>query len=72
MKVTMMHILIVDDHVTLQTLLTTFLGEAGHDVVTATHGQEALTYLRHSTKLPDLILLDVAMPTMTGWAFLHE
>jgi len=33
-------------------------------------GAEALNYLRQSADLPGLILLDIAMPKMTGWEFL--
>ncbi len=64
-------ILIVDDHVSFQELLATFLEGAGYQVTTAANGQEALTYLRPSTDLPGLILLDVAMPIMTGLDFLR-
>jgi CheY-like chemotaxis protein len=53
-------------------LLTTFLEDAGYVVVTASNGRDALTYLRPGTELPGLILLDVAMPIMTGWDFLRE
>jgi CheY-like chemotaxis protein len=67
-----MSILIVDDHLSLQLLLTTFLEDVGYEAVTASNGAEALAYLRQSTDLPGLILLDVAMPTMTGWEFLRH
>ena len=65
-----MCILIVDDHLSLQTLLTLFLEDAGYETVTANNGAEALNYLRQSADLPGLILLDIAMPKMTGWEFL--
>jgi CheY-like chemotaxis protein len=64
-------ILIVDDHLSLQMLLTVILEGAGYRGVTANNGQDALTYLHSSTDLPGLILLDVAMPIMTGWDFLR-
>ncbi len=66
-----MCILIVDDQKSLLLLLTTFLEGAGYAVVTASNGHEALTYLRGTSDLPSLILLDVAMPRMTGWEFLR-
>jgi CheY-like chemotaxis protein len=64
-------ILIVDDHLSLQMLLTLIVEGAGYRGATANNGQDALTYLRSSTNLPRLILLDVAMPIMTGWDFLR-
>lgn len=67
-----MRILIADDHLSLLTLLTTFLEQSGHEVVTARNGREALECLHQSSPLPGLILLDVAMPEMTGWEFLRQ
>ena len=64
-------ILIVDDHLSLQMLLTLIVEGAGYHGVTANNGQDALTYLHTCTNLPGLILLDVAMPIMTGWDFLR-
>ena len=71
-EVTQMCILIIDDHLSLLTLLTIFLEEIGYEVVTARNGREALAWLRHSNALPRLILLDLAMPVMTGGEFLRE
>ena len=61
-------ILIVDDHLSLQMLLTLIVEGAGYHGVTANNGQDALTYLHSCEDLPGLILLDVAMP---GWDFLR-
>ena len=64
-------ILIVDDHLSLQMLLMLIVEGTGYRGATANNGQDALTYLHASTTLPGLILLDVAMPIMTGWDFLR-
>lgn len=40
------------------------LGSDGHIVVTVNDGKEALTYLKENT--PDLIVLDVNMPFLSG------
>lgn len=66
-----MDILIVDDNESHRTLLITFLEDVGYTVGTASDGQEALTYLRQSANAPKVILLDVAMPLMTGWEFVR-
>jgi CheY-like chemotaxis protein len=65
-----MSILVVDDQPSLRTLLTIFLEDVNYTVVEAADGRDALRYLHHTNDLPGLILLDVAMPVMTGWQFL--
>src|SRR5262249_34919253 len=67
-----MRIFIVDDHADFQTLLTMILEEAGYTVISATNGRDALMYLHQTDVLPGLILLDIAMPLMTGTEFLRE
>jgi len=66
-----MDILIVDDNESHRTLLSTFLDDVGYTVMTAGDGLEALTDLRQSADVPKVILLDVAMPLMTGWEFVR-
>ena len=66
-----MHILIVDDQESHLLLLSTLLEGIGYAAVTAQNGQEALKYLHGAVDLPDFILLDMAMPQMSGWDFLH-
>jgi CheY-like chemotaxis protein len=61
-------VLIVDDYPDLRRSLTILLQEAGYQVTTAAHGQEALELLR-TEPLPHLILLDLVMPVMHGWEF---
>jgi CheY-like chemotaxis protein len=48
-----------------------FLTFEGFAVVEATNGQEALAYLR-SGKGASVIVLDLRMPVMDGWAFRRE
>lgn len=59
-------ILIVDDDVQNLRLLTTRLSQEGYKVRPVTNGQMALTTARKSP--PDLILLDIVMPDMDGFA----
>jgi CheY-like chemotaxis protein len=62
----------VDDNATIRLLLTLLLEKAQYCVVPAEHGAAALAYLRASPALPDLIVLDLEMPVMNGWAFRQE
>jgi PAS domain S-box-containing protein len=59
-----LRILLAEDHPVNQKVAQTILGKAGHDVVVAENGREALQW---ATKEPfDLILMDVQMPVMDG------
>ncbi|UOD31059.1 response regulator [Massilia violaceinigra] len=59
-------ILLVDDDVLILGLLGKFLQLAGYEVRIATSGAMALAMLAESGRVPDLALLDVAMPGMSG------
>lgn len=61
-------VLVVDDNPTLREAYTTFLHALGHHALTAADGREALALLRAGI-VPDLILLDLSMPTMNGKEF---
>jgi two-component system sensor histidine kinase/response regulator len=60
-------ILVVDDTKNIQLLLSDFLTSQDFDVLTASDGREALEVVR--TEDPDLILLDIMMPSMDGYQF---
>lgn len=59
-------ILLVDDDVLILALLGKFLTLGGYDVRIASSGQMALGMVLDSNRAPDLALLDVQMPGMTG------
>lgn len=63
-------ILLVDDSETERTVLESRLQGAGYSVVTANDGREGLRRLYEFT--PDLVLLDVVMPELDGWAALER
>ena len=60
--------LLVDDDVAVRRTIARFLMRDGIAVVEADNGLEALTYLRGGG-VPAVILLDLRMPVMDGWAF---
>ncbi len=62
-------ILVVDDKAELRTLLKSYLAQEGYEVTTAADGQEALYAARREK--PDLILLDLMMPEMSGYDFMR-
>jgi len=64
-------ILIVDDDPNLQRLMTKFLRMEGFSSIPASNGREALDYLRGGGDA-SVILLDLRMPVMDGWAFRKE
>lgn len=66
----MAELLLVDDDVDLAEILTEFLAFAGHDVRVAYDGREGLALL--AERPPDLILLDVEMPVLSGPAMAIE
>jgi CheY-like chemotaxis protein len=65
-------ILIVDDDLDILEAMQSLLSSLGYQVLTAEDGRAALAVLRSQRPLPGLILLDLMMPTMTGWEFREE
>ncbi len=62
-------IMVVDDKPELRTLLKSYLTQEGFDVAVACDGREALFVARREK--PDLIILDLMMPEMSGYDFLR-
>ena len=60
----MARILIVEDEPDVLLLLENRVRGAGHDVVSATNGEEGLTLV--ATEKPDLVVLDWMMPRRDG------
>lgn len=58
-------IYIADDEKDLRELLKEVLETEGHDVRTVPHGEALLDLV--DEHLPDLVLLDIAMPGLSGW-----
>lgn len=60
-------VLVVEDEAALGQVLADALADEGYEVRWATNGQAALDLL--AVWVPDLIVLDLMMPVMDGWAF---
>jgi DNA-binding response OmpR family regulator len=58
-------ILVIDDDIKLNQLLSEYLGKYGYEVTTAAHPEEGLKILRR--ELPDIVILDVMLPEMDGF-----
>ncbi len=64
------HVLVVDDQDAIRDTLQIALDDEGFSVECASNGREALEILERWT--PCVILLDLMMPVMDGWAFCAE
>jgi len=60
-----MRVLVVDDSMPRRRLLTALLGQAGHEVLTASNGAAALELLE--SQAVDAVVSDVKMPRMDGF-----
>ena len=61
----MARILIAEDEPDIRELVAFTLRFAGHEVTATSNGEEAL--LQASQIIPDIIIMDVRMPKMTGY-----
>ena len=66
----MAKILIIDDDAGIRKFISIKLKRSGHDIVTASDGAEGL--LKAGTIEPDLIILDVIMPGLSGYDVLRK
>lgn len=65
-----MTVLLVDDVIDARDMYALYFRHVGVKVTTASDGQSALTAAR--VERPDVIVLDLAMPGLTGWDVLRE
>jgi CheY-like chemotaxis protein len=63
-------VLVIDDIGIILELVEFLLQMGGYDVVTATDAASALAQIM--TTMPDLILLDIMMPNMSGYEFIAQ
>ena len=60
----MAKILIVDDSRTSRRILRGILEGAGHTIIEAVNGEDG--YLKYKENSPDLVTMDITMPSMDG------
>src|SRR5262249_3251240 len=63
-------ILVVDDDAWILRMVTTVLEKRGYEVLVAHYGEEGLSKAQASP--PDLIITDVMMPRLDGWALVKH
>jgi CheY-like chemotaxis protein len=66
-----MRILLVDDEPTVRAIVAELLELEGHAVVQAENGPDGLAVLANDGGV-ELVLADVGMPRMNGWALARE
>lgn len=63
-------VLVIDDDDAICELLRQSLSDQGFAVATVPHGAAALELVKHHQ--PAVILVDLRMPIMDGWAFIEQ
>ena len=60
-------IVITEDDESVRNLVSDVLSDAGHEVITAVNGEDAVILLNDSPDSVDLVILDVIMPVLGGY-----
>jgi two-component system response regulator CpxR len=65
-------ILLVEDDLDTREALDDLLSDAGYEVIPATSGKQAIDYLlADPSRPPDLVVLDLMLPLVSGWQVLE-
>jgi CheY-like chemotaxis protein len=65
-------ILLAEDDLDIRDAVQDVLEEIGCDVIPARTGKQALDFLSHDPRSPpDMVILDLMMPLVTGWQVLE-
>jgi DNA-binding response OmpR family regulator len=63
-------VLVVDDEPLIRATVCEMLDMAGYEATGAANGEEALALIQDGAH--DIVLLDMRMPVLDGWAFARE
>ncbi|HEX6159256.1 MAG TPA: response regulator [Thermoanaerobaculia bacterium] len=63
-------VLVVDDDVNIRKMVIAALRRDGYTFIEAPNGREALDLMR--SEHPDVVVLDLMMPVLSGWDVLRE
>jgi CheY-like chemotaxis protein len=66
----MSKVLVIEDEANVRKLVAVNLISRGYSVLEAASAQQALTYLPAAA--PDLLVLDIKLPDLTGWELLRR
>lgn len=65
-------VLVVEDDLDTRDFIGDLLSDAGHDVIPADSGKQALDYLLDAAESPpDVVVLDLMLPLVSGWQVLE-
>lgn len=70
--ISLLDILLVDDHADVRRITAAMLEELGHRIVEAQSGPDALALLNVADRPYDLVVTDYAMPRMSGTELVRE
>ncbi|HEY4183711.1 MAG TPA: response regulator [Polyangia bacterium] len=66
-------VLLAEDDQDIRDVVQEVLEERGYDVIPARTGRQALDLLSHDvSSRPDVVILDLMMPIVTGWQVLEQ
>jgi CheY-like chemotaxis protein len=64
-------VMLIDDDQDVRTTMSELLATEGYSTLEAENGKEAIEVLKKAPRLPNLVILDMAMPVLDGRGFLR-
>ncbi|HEX4208738.1 MAG TPA: response regulator [Ktedonobacteraceae bacterium] len=60
-------VMVIDDSATVRKIIETCLGREGFEVMGFPDGVEAMRWLNQTSRVPDLVILDIGLPKLDGY-----